>query len=291
MDHEQSAVGAVAGEGTGRGAGAVSGPFSGLGSGAAWVRWSAVVLGFAALLAVASWLAAGLHISPIAAYVVGFTVVSASSIAAGFASPRFSGRALVLLLAPACTLAALALYAQGVGLTEALAVTVALLLGCSLLGTVIGGAIEHPGQIIFVAIVSSAADVFSVFHPSGPTAAIAQSEVALSVVALPWPMLGSPNIEPFLGAGDVVFAALYAGCARRHDLALGRTALALSLGFGLAMFAVVVLEQALPALPFLGLMMVVLEPACRRPPERDRVRGYAIACGMVGVVAWLLLGR
>lgn len=224
------------------------------------------------------------------AFVVGFSAVAASVIATSFACPRFSVRALPLLLLPTLLLCLLGFY-PGAGLDRAVAVTAALLLGGTLLGTVVGHAIEHPGQLVFVAIVSSAADVLSVFHTSGPSAALAQSEAALSVLALPWPMLGIGSIEPFLGAGDIVFTALYVACARRHALRLSRTALALSAGFSLTLIAVVVLEMAVPALPFLGLAMIVAEPAARRPLARDRVRGYVTALGLVLIVAAMLFGQ
>jgi putative NIF3 family GTP cyclohydrolase 1 type 2 len=55
------------------------------------------------------------------------------------------------------------------------------------------------------------------------------------------------------------------------------------------MVAVVALEAAVPALPFLGLAMVIAHRQARRPPERDRIRGYAMAAAVVAGVAVLLL--
>ena len=66
---------------------------------------------------------------------------------------------------------------------------------------------------------------------------------------------------------------------------------ALAVGFALTLIAVVVLETAVPALPFLGLAMIVAEPAARRPLARDRARGYVTALGLVLVVAALLFGQ
>ena len=255
-----------------------------------WLRWLAVVGWFEALLVAASMLPMNASLSPIVAFAIGFCAVVASVIATSLATPRFSPRALPLLILPALLLGLLGFY-PGVGLDRAVAVTAALLLGGTLLGTVVGQAIEHPGQLVFVAIVSSAADVLSVFHTSGPSAALAQSEAALSVLALPWPMLGIGSVEPFLGAGDIVFTALYVACARRHALLLKRAALALAAGFALTLVAVVVFEAAIPALPLLGLAVIVAEPAARRPLARDRMRGYGTALGLVLIVAALLFGQ
>jgi hypothetical protein len=143
--------------------------------------------------------------------------------------------------------------------------------------------------LLFVAIVSSVSDVLSVFHPSGPSNAIVQSKAALSLLALPWPMLGSDRIEAFLGVGDVVFVGLYVACSRRHELPLSRTLLALALGFALTMLVVVKLEAVLPALPVLGLSMMLAQPAARRPPVQDRARGFAVAAVIVALAALMLL--
>jgi hypothetical protein len=142
---------------------------------------------------------------------------------------------------------------------------------------------------LFVAIVSSAADVFSVFHSAGPTQAIVESEAVLGVMALPWPMLGTPYIEPFLGAGDAVFTALYVAAARRHALPLARTLGALALAYLATMGAVLWLVTTVPALPFLGLAMVLAHPRARRPAKADLARGVWISVLIVATVAFLFL--
>ncbi|MFI5308412.1 MAG: hypothetical protein ACHQ53_13730 [Polyangiales bacterium] len=240
------------------------------------------------VLAAAHAAAPALAIDPLVAYCVGFTVVCASALLTAFACPPLGRRALPFLALPVLLVGLLAVHPPP-DFALALLVTPALLAGGVLVGAVVGRAIEHPGHLLFVAIVSSAADVLSVFHPSGPSNAIAQSKAALSLLALPWPLLGSDRIEAFLGVGDVLFAALYIASTRRHGLALGRTLAALSLGFVATMLVVVELEAVVPALPVLGLAMIVAQPAARRPPARDRKRGFALAALVVALVAVLLL--
>jgi hypothetical protein len=227
-------------------------------------------------------------LAPRAAYVAGFTAVTASAIATAWACPRFPKRALGSLAIPCGALLVLSFVGASELLTAA-SVTAALLLGATLLGAVVGGAIEHPGHLLFVAIVSAAADTLSLFHPNGPTAAIAQSKAALSLLALPWPMLGTPNIEPFLGAGDVVFTALYIATSRRHALSLPKTVAALTLAYAVTMVAVVALESPVPVLPLLGLAIVLAHPEARRPPPRDRMRGFTFAALVVAAVLLSLL--
>jgi hypothetical protein len=255
---------------------------------AGYARWIGVPCGAAVLLALACAVAPKLTVDPVAAFAIGFGVVVASAIATALACPPLARRALWLGLIPLVVLAWLAQSANA-DLRTAVVVTLALLLAGTCIGTVIGTVIEHPGHLIFVAIVSAAADAASVFHPSGPSAAIVQSKQALSLLALPWPMLGTDQIEPFLGVGDVVFTALYIASSRRHALPLWRSALGLTLGYIVTMVSVIGLEATIPALPFLGLGVVLAQPQARRPPERDRVRGYVVAAVVVCAVAALLL--
>ncbi len=256
--------------------------------GRAWLRWLGAVAAFDLLLLCAHALGARLSLSPFVAYAVGFSVVCGSALLTSLACPPVTRRALPIAALLALALWPLSQYPPP-ELLLALCVTSVLLLAGTLLGSVVGFAIEHPGHLVFVAIVSSVADLLSVFHPSGPSAEIAQSEAALSVLALPWPMLGTTHIEPFLGVGDVVFTALYLASTRRHGLPLWRSVLALTLGFGVTMAAVLALQSAVPALPMLGLAMVVAQPRARRPPAVDRVRGYALALLICALAALLLL--
>ena len=252
-----------------------------------WVRWIAAIAWAEVLFVGAHRLAPSLQVSPLVAYVVGFSAVVLMAIVCAWRCPPMRRPALALLAVPALGLY-LVQHARS-DLDAALIVTACLLFGGTLVGSAVGSAIEHAGHLVFVAIVSAAADVFSVFHPSGPSSAVVQSEVALSLLALPWPFLGGSTIEPFLGVGDVVFTALYIACARKHGLSLGRTALALTLGYAVTMVAVVALEVAVPALPFLGLAMVAAHAQARQPPHKDRAPGYATAGLVVALVAVLLL--
>lgn len=254
----------------------------------AWVRWIAAIAWAEVLFVGAHRLAPNLQVSPLVAYLAGFWAVVSMVIATAWRCPPLRRPALALLVVPAAGLY-LVQHANPSDVDAALIVTACLLFGGTLVGAVVGSGIAHPGHLVFVAIVSAAADVFSVFHPSGPSAAVVQSEAALSLLALPWPFLGSSAIEPFLGVGDIVFTALYVACARKHRFALGRTVLALTLGYAVTMVAVVALEVAVPALPFLGFAMVAAHAQARQPPHKDRAPGYATAALVVVAVAVLLL--
>jgi hypothetical protein len=258
------------------------------GSGILAARWLAAVAVAEAAMAGGCWFSDAFPFGPKLAYAIGFAVVAATTIMVACACPRLSPRALILLLMPGAALWAIATHG-GTGLGAAMAVTAALLLAGTLVGSVVGGAIEHPGQLLFVALVSGAADLASVLHPGGPSAALAQAPAALSLLALPWPMLGSGAIEPFLGVGDIVFAAIYTASSRRHALAMGRTVLALSAAFLVTMALVLWWERPVPVLPLLGLGMIVAHPQARRPAQRDRTRGWLLATLVIAAVMASLL--
>jgi hypothetical protein len=175
--------------------------------------------------------------------------------------------------------------------TGSLSVLVVLLAAGTSLGAFVGSRIEQPGHLLFVAVASSLADIFSVAAPEGPSAAIVRSEVALSVLALSWPMLGSQQISPLLGVGDVVFTALYVAAARRHDLPVSRTLGALAFAYAMTMLAVLAAAAAVPALPFLGGAMLLAHPRTWRVPERDRRRGLVALSVMTAVFIALVLRR
>ncbi|HKU36952.1 MAG TPA: hypothetical protein VJR89_02360 [Polyangiales bacterium] len=222
------------------------------------------------------------------AHAVGFGCVVACTLAVS----RFAPDRLPHVVPIA--LGGIALVAGSYALREpvwlcALAVAIALWAGGSALGALVGARIEHPGHLLFVALASSLADLFSVLSPSGPSAAIAQSEIALSLAAVSWPMLGSRNIEPFLGAGDIVFSGLYLASARKYGFALRRTLLALASGYAVTMLAVFALQTAVPALPFLGGAMLWAHPETRRPPAADRRRGLVVLSVMAALFLALLL--
>ncbi len=256
-----------------------------------WAVWLAAMAGSVALLFGAGWVAPHVPLYPTLAFVAGFSAVSSESLLASLLVPRVLPRMLPWLALPLVALLVVRLTG-GTGLLAAATVTAALLVAGTLAGSAVGSAIEHPGHIGFVAIASSLADVASVYSPAGVTAAVMKSPAMLSVLSLPWPMLGTAQIEPFLGVGEVVFSSIYLASSRVHGLSVRRTMLALCGGFVLTLFALLLFEQAIPALPFLGAAVVLVHPKARKPAEADRRRGLAgIALLLLIFFGWMLLPR
>ena len=224
-----------------------------------------------------------------AAYVVAFGCVTASALAAAACAPRTT-RARLAFAGPAVAALLLA-SVLGVSAWSSLLVLLALLTLGPLIGAGVGSRIEHPGHLLFVAIVSAFADVFSVVHPEGPSALLAKSKPALSLLAVPWPMLGTERIEAVLGVGDVVFAGLYLSASRAHRLSMSRTLVALLAAFALAMLVVIATELPVPVLPFMGLMVVAVHRQARTPPAKDRKPALALLLALCAVFTALLLYR
>lgn len=232
-------------------------------------------------------------ITALAAYWIGFGAVCAMTIASGALVGQRSPRALTVWIPMGGVLVALAFAnlrasAGLLGILGSAAVIVALLASGSVSGSVLGARIAHPGHLSVVAVVSSLADVWSVLGSSGPTATIVTNAPLLSVLALPFPMLGTSDIEPLLGLGDIVFVALYLTASERFGLEKKRTILALSVAFALTALFVIVLARPIPALPFLGLAILVAHPEARLPPSSER-RTALIGMVILALVAVAVL--
>ena len=245
----------------------------------------AVVAGVAPLVPIGDGLGLAL------AAALAFGCVGAEVLFASAAAPRFSRRALLGLFLPAAALVGLAVFSSAVpAVIAAMVVTTCLLGAGTMIGAKVGEAIERPGHLLVVAVVSALVDAFSVFHPSGPTAQIIEIESAVAILVLPWPLLGTSRIAPVLGVGDIVFAALYMAACRRHLLSIRRTAVALAIGLALTFALAVVAARGVPALPLMGAAVVIAHPEARRLPPEDRAKaiGGILALAVLFVVLFAM---
>ncbi len=235
------------------------------------------------LLALGAYVAPGLDLEPVLAGLFVFGSVAGVVLAVAATVPALPWKALAFLVVPVGSLAAAALLArEGAVLAPALLAAFGLLTAGTLLGGTIGSHIEHAGHLSLVAYVSAFADLSSVMSEGGVTAQIVAHKPTLSLLAISWPLPGTNAIEPVLGVGDIVMAALYLSAARRHGLSVRRTLVAFSGAF-VALFVVLVVgERALPALPFFSLAFLGAHPSVLRIREDER---RAATAGMVIVAA------
>lgn len=233
-------------------------------------------------------LAVHVDLSPLVGYLIAFSCVVAcvllvTSCAPSRLRPCIAGAIAGLLLL------VVSRQLRAASFTAAACVLLSLLLLGSALGTAIGLRVKQAGHLLFVAIVSGAADTWSVTQPGGISHVIAHAPVALSLLALPWPLPGTPDIVPLLGVGDVVFVALYVSATRALAMPIRLTLVAMSAGFVLTTVCVVIFERPIPVLPLLGICFVIAQPAARVVPPEDRRHGVWVLTVLVGaLVAWFL---
>jgi hypothetical protein len=159
-------------------------------------------------------------------------------------------------------------------------------------GGAIGRRVVHPGHLLPACAVAAAADLASVLHPAGPSHAIAESERALSFLAVGFPVPGTSAVAPALGVGDLVFVALVFGVAAAHRLSLLRMGVAVAAGLAVAGALAARFEAAVPALVPIGAAVVAGVPAARRlRPEDRRTTAVAVAAAAAVVAGVLLTPR
>jgi len=150
-------------------------------------------------------------------------------------------------------------------LVDGALVVVSWALGCTL-----GRRVQHASHLLPACVVAASADLVSLLSPEGPSHAIAQSERALSVLAVWFPVAGSSALAPALGVGDLLFMALAMGVARAHALPYARTVIACAVGTALAGVAAARSGLAIPALVPIAVMLVLALPAIRQLRRSDR---------------------
>ncbi|MCA9604633.1 MAG: hypothetical protein KC619_03500 [Myxococcales bacterium] len=256
---------------------------------AALTRWLLAAAGAAGVLCLFALVAPlAPSVSPYVAGTLAFACVAAEVLTVAALTPPLKAKSLLGLVVPFGLLIGVALLGTALpGLAAAATVTAALLVFGTLTGGVVGRAIEEPGHLLVVAVISALVDVFSVLHPSGPTAQIIQIEAAVNVLILPWPILGTGRIEPVLGLGDIAFGGIYAVASRRHGLSMKKTLIALAVGLAATLAVVMATGAGTPALPFLGAAFVIAHPEARRLAPKDRKR--ALVGGIVLLAVFGLL--
>lgn len=161
----------------------------------------------------------------------------------------------------------------------------------SAVGATVGTRMETAGHILAVALVSAAVDIWSVNAPSGVTHKIVQTPSLLRLLTIHATVPPTRTPEPMIGFGDVVFAALYVSASRRFGLSSRRTWAALFAGILMAGAAAAIFAAGggVPALPFLGLAMVVAHPATRKVAPEDRKATAFAALVLAAAVAKVAL--
>ncbi|MBW2460977.1 MAG: hypothetical protein JRH11_04980 [Deltaproteobacteria bacterium] len=227
-------------------------------------------------------------------FAVAFAMVAGAAVGCGATAPTLGKTRALGLLLTIPVLALLAVYGGALPEVALAAAIAALLLGAgALTGALVGGRIEDAGHLLVVGSVTTLADLYSVLSPRGVTAQIVSNERLLGVLTISWAMPGQDGMFPVIGLGDIVMVAMYLSAARALGLSLGRSIAGLAVGFAAVLGALLVFEEAVPALPFLAVGFLAANPRCLRLRPEDRrpaAVGLAVAVGVFGAGLWLGVG-
>ena len=148
------------------------------------------------------------------------------------------------------------------------AATLTKLVAASLIGLALGSLLQSPVEIVGIALLIAAVDIYSV--AAGPTKVIVEHhEDVLNAFTLAFHPLGSEGAAQ-IGSSDFVFFSLFLAAAGRFRLRPGPTWAAMTLSFGLTLLLSYQLDRALPALPLLALAFLAANADLLA--ERIRVR-------------------
>ena len=246
---------------------------------------------FAAALAPAVWGAVtgllfiadrAIDWSPVIGFAVAFAAVVIVVIAAGVGATCRADSG-VAMSSSVVLGVALLLAAWGIGWPTPIRAALGglgLLLAATAVGAVIGWRVEQRSYVWPLVIVAAAADIWSVTAPAGMTHDIVEGTAPTGFQAL---LLSAPvpgvGVEPIIGAGDLVFAALLLAATRRLSLSPARAITGLAIGFLACLVALLYAETPLPALPFIGLGAA----AALGRDVRPRARELALAIGFASI--------
>jgi hypothetical protein len=248
--------------------------------------WLGVGLLCAGLVMLCARLAPGFVLTPRPAFAIAFTLVTVEILAVASFTPTLRGP--LAWGAWVTALGALSLV-NGARLTgdSAGLATAALLWTATGAGAALGGRIDKPGHLLAVAAVSGLSDLWSVYDPAGPSAVLARKVLEqpeqVTAFALSFPMFGSEHIPAIIGAGDALFAGLYAAAFERHALPRYKVLVALGVGFLLGLFLLLWLEQPVPLLPLLGGAVVASDARVRALPGKEG-RSVLVVLAVLSVV-------
>lgn len=253
-------------------------------------RYLGFALGCALAVLGVGTLAPHLHADATWAFALAYACVTAEILGFAWFAPASRG---LLVLAGLGLLGALGLGGHEATPLAAGVLSAALGLGASAVGAALGRTIQKPAHLAAVGLVSAIADLWSVFDPAAPSAQLAVQALAapetLTAFALPFPVLGTPLIPAVIGAGDVVFVALYMAAFRVHGMPLARLLVALGLAFAVGLLVLLTTLSPIPLLPLLATAVIACEPAARDLERREWVTVLSVCALLVGAIALRVL--
>ena len=145
--------------------------------------------------------------------------------------------------------------------------TLTKLCAASLLGLGLGSLLQSTAEIVTIALLIAAVDIYSV--AAGPTKVIVEHHVdVLNAFTLAFHPLGSSGVAQ-IGSSDFVFLAVFLAAATRFGLRREASWLAMTGSFGATLLLSYLLDRALPALPLLSLSFLLVNADALRKRLRS----------------------
>ena len=133
--------------------------------------------------------------------------------------------------------------------------TLTKLCAASLLGLALGSLLQSAAEVVAIALLIAAVDIYSV--AAGPTRVIVEHHVeVLNDFTLAFHPIGSNGVAQ-IGSSDFLFFAVFVAAARRLGLRGDLSWLAMTGSFGATLLLAFVFDRALPALPLLSLSFLL----------------------------------
>jgi hypothetical protein len=221
-----------------------------------------------ALAALAAFDVAAPHIDASAGTAVQVAGLSLISIPLATLAPRAIrppaqvGPKLLAAFAAAVAATALLIWAGYPG-TPA---TLSKLCAASILGLALGTLLQTTAEIVGIALLIAAVDIYSV--AAGPTRVIVEHHVdVLNAFTLAFHPIGSQGVAQ-IGASDFVFFAVFLAASNRLGLRRDLSWIAMTVSFGATLLLSYLFDRALPALPLLSLSFLAVNAG----PLRARLR-------------------
>jgi hypothetical protein len=134
--------------------------------------------------------------------------------------------------------------------------TLAKLCAASVLGLALGSLLQSTAEIVGIALLIAAVDIYSV--AAGPTKVIVEHHAdVLNAFTLAFHPLGSQGVAQ-IGSSDLVFFAVFLAAAKRFELHRDASWLAMTASFGGTLLFSYLFDRALPALPLLSLSFLLV---------------------------------
>ena len=131
-----------------------------------------------------------------------------------------------------------------------LVIDIALLgIGCHI-GKIVALGVSQRSYLVPLTLVASVTDLWSVW--GGPTHAIIQETAYFNYFLISYPLLGTKQVLPTLGLGDITFLALYFALLPQYKLKVRATSWAIIGAFSFTFLLSLLAGKGLPAIPFIS---------------------------------------